>query len=166
MTEVTRDPVHRARYAFRPDGDDLVVDCWIESGGGLPEHKHPRQEERWSVVEGRIRLKLDGVERTIGPEDGEQVVAAGTRHALTSAGEGEAHLRCVAIPARDLQAFLEDSAEAARKGMFMRGGIPRSLRGARWAAAFLARHREDVVMSFPPSFVQSALIALLGPRRD
>jgi hypothetical protein len=44
----------------------------------------------------------------------------------------------------------------------MRGGIPRSLRGARWAARFLKRHRDDVVMTFPPRFVQSVLIALLG----
>jgi hypothetical protein len=44
----------------------------------------------------------------------------------------------------------------------MRGGIPRSLRGARWAASFLKKHRDNVVMTFPPRFVQSAMIALLG----
>ena len=47
----------------------------------------------------------------------------------------------------------------------MRGGIPRSLRGARWAAGFLKQHRDDVVMTFPPRFVQSAMIALLGRSR-
>jgi quercetin dioxygenase-like cupin family protein len=166
VPEVTRDPVHRARYAFRPEGENLWVECWIEPGGGLPEHRHPRQEERWSVIEGRIKLKLGGVERTIGPEDGEQLVTPGTKHALASTGEGEAHLRCHVAPARELQAFLEDSAAAAREGLFLRGGIPRSLRGARWAANFLARHREDVVMSFPPQFVQSALIAVFSARRQ
>ena len=44
----------------------------------------------------------------------------------------------------------------------MRGGVPRNLRGARWAARFLERHRADVVMSFPPRPVQSAMVALLG----
>jgi mannose-6-phosphate isomerase-like protein (cupin superfamily) len=162
--ELTRDPVHRARYGFAPDGENLVVDAWIEPGGGLPEHLHPRQEERWSVVAGRIRITLDGVDRTIGPEDGVQVVAAGTRHALASVGDAEAHLRCHVLPARDLQAFLEESAAAAREGLFLRGGIPRSVRGARWAAGFLERHREDVVMTFPPAFVQNAMIALLARR--
>jgi quercetin dioxygenase-like cupin family protein len=162
--EPTRDPVHRARYAFTPDGENLVVDAWIEPGGGLPEHRHPRQEERWSVVEGRIRITLDRIERTIGPEDGVQVVAAGMRHALASVGDADAHLRCEVLPARELQAFLEESAAAAREGLFMRGGIPRSLRGARWAAGFLKRHREDVVMTFPPAFVQSAMISLLARR--
>lgn len=52
MTEPTRDPVHRARYAFEPDGDNLFVDAWIEPGGGLPAHLHPRQEEHWSVIDG------------------------------------------------------------------------------------------------------------------
>ncbi len=44
----------------------------------------------------------------------------------------------------------------------MRGGIPRSLRGARWAASFLKRNRADVVMSFPPPFVQRTMVALLA----
>lgn len=67
------------------------------------------------------------------------------------------------MASRSCSAILfEESADAARQGLFMRGGIPRSLRGARWAAAFLKRHREDVVLSFPPPFVQSAMIALLA----
>jgi mannose-6-phosphate isomerase-like protein (cupin superfamily) len=161
---MTRDPVNRVRYAFEPDGENLIVDAWIEPGGGLPEHLHPRQEEHWEVLDGRVRIKLDGRERTIGPEDGAQVVTAGMRHALASAQDSDAHLRCHVYPARDLQAFLEDSAAAAREGLFRRGGIPRSLRGARWAAGFLKRHRADVVMTFPPRFAQSAMIALLAPR--
>ena len=162
MTDQTRDPVHRARYAFHPDGENLVVETWLEPGGKLPPHLHPHQEERWSVVEGEVRFQLGNDKRVIGPQDGEMLVRPGTKHGLESVSDAEAHLRCLAIPARDLQAFLEDSAAAAREGLFMRGGIPRNLRGARWAAAFLKRHRDDVVMSFPPRFVRSAMIALLG----
>ena len=162
MPDVIRDPVHRVRYAFAPRGEDVVVDCWLEPGGRLPEHRHPRQEEVWSVVDGAVRLSVDGRTRTIGPADGPQRVPPGTRHALASAGTGEAHLRCVAHPALGLQDFLTESAAAAREGLFWRGGIPRSRRGARWAARFLARHREDVVMSFPPQAVQRALVALAG----
>jgi quercetin dioxygenase-like cupin family protein len=162
MSEPTRDPVHRARYAFEPDGDNLFVDAWIEPGGGLPAHLHPRQEERWSVIDGEVRFQLGSTKRVIGPKDGETIVPPGTKHAIASVSDREAHLRCHVIPARNLRAFLEDSAEAARQGLFIRGGIPRSLRGARWAAAFLKQHREDVVMSFPPHFAQSAMIALLA----
>ena len=162
MPAPVHDPVHRARYSFEPDGENLAVDCWIEPGGGLPEHLHPRQEERWSVKEGRVRFGLGTSKRVIGPADGEMVVAPGTKHSLASVSGEEAHLRCYVVPARDLQPFLEESAAAAREGLFMRGGVPRNLRGARCAARFLKRHREDVVMSFPPRPVQSAMIALLG----
>jgi mannose-6-phosphate isomerase-like protein (cupin superfamily) len=165
MPAPVHDPVHRASYAFEPDGENLFVDAWLEPGGGLPPHLHPHQEERWSVVEGRARIRVGREKREIGPEDGVVVVPAGTTHGLDSVGE-RARLRCHVIPALDLEEFLVDSAAAARKGLFMRGGIPRNLRGARWAAGFLKRHRETVVMTFPPRFVQSAMIALFAPSED
>jgi quercetin dioxygenase-like cupin family protein len=162
MNGQTHDPVHGARYSFQPDGDNLIVDTWLEPGGGLPPHFHPHQEEHWSVVEGEVRFQLGSDKRVLRPEDGSVVVRAGTKHGLTSSTDREAHLRCHVIPARGLQSFLEESAAAAREGLFMRGGIPKSLRGARWAARFLKQYRDDVVVTFPPRFVQSAMIALLG----
>lgn len=166
MATPTRDPVHRASYSFQPDGENLIVDCWLEPGGGLPEHLHPRQEERWSVVDGEVRFGLGPDKRVIGPGDGEMVVRPGTKHSLEAISDEEVHLRCHVIPARDLQSFLEDSAAAAREGLFMRGGIPRNLRGVRWAANFLRRHRADVVMSSPPQFVVSAMISLFGRSKE
>jgi mannose-6-phosphate isomerase-like protein (cupin superfamily) len=162
MTDPVHDPVHRARHSFRPDGANMIVDTWIEPGGGLPAHMHPRQEERWSVIEGEIRLQLGSEKRVIGPDDGEVLVPPNTKHALASCSDREAHLRCYVTPAMNLQGFLEESATAAQEGLFMKGGIPRSLRGMRWAAGFLARYRDDVVMAFPPQPVQRAMIALVG----
>lgn len=162
MSDRTYDPVHRARYSFEADGANLVVDTWLGPGGGLPEHLHPNQEERWSVLDGEVRFQLGATKRVIGPEDGEMIVPPWTKHSIASVTDREAHLRCLALPALGLQAFLEDSAAAAREGLFMRGGIPRSLRGARWAASFLKRHREDVVVSFPPPIVQRAMFATLA----
>ena len=162
MTATTHDPVHRARYSFETHGEKLFVDTSIDPGGGLPTHHHPNQEEVWSVLDGEVRFQLGDTKRVIGPQDGEILVAPGTKHSIESVMDRDAHLRCHVRPGRQLQAFLEDSAEAAREGLFMRGGIPRSLRGARWAASFLKQHRDDVVMTFPPRPVQSAMIALLG----
>ena len=156
------DPVHKVRYAFEPKGADLIVDCWIEPGGGLPEHLHPRQEERWSAVEGEVALKLDGETRPLRPADGEALVRPGVKHALENRGDSEVHLRCYVTPALGLETFLTESASAARDGLIMRGGIPRGLKGARWAARFLATYEDDVVMTFPPRFVQRTLIATLG----
>ena len=162
MSEPVRDPVHQVRYAFEPQGDDLVVHCWLEPGGVLPAHLHPRQTERWSVVEGKVRFELGADTRVIGAEDGEMLVSPGTRHGLASAGDREARLRCLVEPALDLQAFLEESAAGARDGMFLRPGIPRGLGGARWAARFLKKHRGETVFLSPPPVVQRVLIALLA----
>jgi mannose-6-phosphate isomerase-like protein (cupin superfamily) len=162
VTEVIRDPVSRVRLAFAPRGEDLVVDVWLEPGGGLPAHLHPRQTERWSVVEGQARFLLGHEERVIGPADGEMVVGPNTRHALASAGETEAHLRCIAEPALRLQEFLEESSAAAREGLFTKRGLPRGLRGARWAASFLKKYSDETVFLSPPPIVQKALVALLA----
>jgi quercetin dioxygenase-like cupin family protein len=162
MTEQVHDPVSRVRYAFEPQGEDLVVYTWLEPGGGLPAHYHPRQEERWSVLEGRVRFQLGDEKRVIGPEDGEMVVTPGTKHGLWSVEDREARLHALVSPALHLQAFIEESAAAAREGLFTARGLPRGLRGARWAAAFLKRYREETVLLSPPPIVQRPLIALLA----
>lgn len=162
MSEPTRDPVHRASYLFHPEGEDMVVETWLEPGGGLPAHMHPRQEERWSVVEGEVRFQLGNDKRVLRAVDGEVLVTPGTMHALSAISDTDAHLRCHVSPALGLEDFLTDSAAAAREGLFMKGGIPRSVRGARWAAKFLDTHSADVVMAFPPQFMQRAMIAVFG----
>ncbi len=156
------DPVHRARYRFEPDGENVIVDCWIEPGGVLPEHLHPRQEERWSVVEGQVRFGLGSTKRVIGPADGEMVVRAGDQ---TLARQRERRGSAPALP-RDSRARPPALPRGERRGGTRRTvharRAPRSLKGARWAARFLKRYRADVVMSFPPRPVQSAMVALLG----
>jgi len=162
MSEPIRDPVSRVRMSFVPEGENLIVSLWLEPGGGLPAHFHPRQEERWSVLEGTVRFRLGDDERVIGRDDGEIPVQPGTVHGLASASDQEAKLRCLVIPALRLQSFLEESAAAGREGLFTPKGRPRGLRGARWAAGFLKRYRDETVFVSPPQFVQRTLIALLA----
>ncbi len=162
MSEPIRDPVSRVRYTFEPEGENLIVRVWLEPGGGLPAHYHPRQEERWSVVEGRARFQLGSEKRVIGPEDGELVVRPGTTHGLASASDQEARLRTLVLPALRLQDFLTESAAAAQQGLFTSRGLPRGLRGARWAARFLKKYRDETVFTSPPQVVQRALFALFA----
>lgn len=161
-SEPVHDPVHRARHAFTPDGENLIVDSWLEPGGVLPPHFHPHQDEHWSVVEGEVEVLVGRTKRVLGPDDGEVPVPPGTRHALRNRGDRTVHARCRVVPAGAVEPFLTESAAAAQNGLFMRGGIPRGLRGARWGAHFLKRYREETVMVFPPRFLQSALIALFA----
>lgn len=165
-SEPVYDPVHGARHAFTPDGDNLIVDTWLEPGGVLPPHVHPRQDEFWSVVDGEVEVLVGRHKRLMRASDGEAAVPPGTKHALRNRSDRTVHARCRVIPAGDLEAFLTDSAAAAQEGLFMRGGIPSGLRGARWGARFLKRHRDETVMTFPPRFVQAGLIALFARSDD
>jgi quercetin dioxygenase-like cupin family protein len=163
MTLTTvHDPVSRVRMAFEPAGDDLVVHCWLQPGGGLPAHFHPRQTEIWSAVEGRARFLVGDEWREVGPEDGDVVVAPGVVHGVAAVEDREVRLHTLVQPALNLQAFLEESAAAAQRGLFTPKGRPRGLRGARWAARFLKRYRDETVFVSPPQPVQRLLIALLA----
>lgn len=157
-----RDPINRLRYACEPQGDDLVVHVWIEPGGRIPPHAHPRQVERWWVVAGRVRFRLGDTTHVVGPEDGETVVGADVKHALAGEIGEEAQLRCHVSPALYRRSLLEESAAAARNGLFTRTGLPRGMKGARWAARFLERHREETVFFWPPPIVQRLVVRLFG----
>lgn len=162
MSEQVYDPVSGVRMEFEPDGDDLIVDLWLEPGGALPAHYHPKQEERWSVVEGVAGVRSGDEELVVRPEDGEIVVHHNGLHGITSVSDEVAHLRCRVIPALRIQRFLEESAAAAQEGMFTQRGLPRGLNGARWAASFVKRYRDETVFVSPPQFVRNLHVALLA----
>jgi hypothetical protein len=84
------------------------------------------------------------------------------RHSLENVGDETIHARCLVMPALHLEEFLTDSSAAARAGLIMKGGIPKGLKGARWGAQFIKRHRGETVITFPPPFMQSAMIALFA----
>jgi hypothetical protein len=90
-------------------------------------------------------------------------VAPNTAHALANVSDRDAHLRCLIVPALRLQSFLEESAAVANERLFTARGRPHGLRGARWAARFLERCRDETVFVSPPPLVQRALIVLLAP---
>jgi quercetin dioxygenase-like cupin family protein len=147
MVRLIEDPVMKQRLGFQSseDGEAVLVDMWIEPGGGVPPHVHPSMEERFEVVSGRIGF-LAGREWLIAGPGETVVVPAGMRHAYRNAGDEPAHGRCRATPPQTLQEFLEDAAAMARAGRINRHGLPTSFAGA-WQALRLAiRHRKMVVM--------------------
>src|SRR3712207_2853899 len=89
-------PVTGLRTVFRKtaqetSGELLQVD-WIGEPGWTtgPDHVHPRQEERFEVLSGKLGLRVEGVERVHGT--GDVIVApAGAPHAAWNAGDDEVH---------------------------------------------------------------------------
>ena len=160
--DTIHDPIHRASYAFRREGANLWVTTWLEDGGHLPEHFHTTLEERWEVLEGTARVKLDGTWRDVTAADGPVLVGRGVRHELRNASGAVAHLQCQVMPAGALEEFLIESARGAREGLYNRHGLPTSRRGAAWIADLALRHRDETVMCSPPPAVQRVVLPLLA----
>jgi quercetin dioxygenase-like cupin family protein len=156
------DPVHRASYSFRREGESLWVYTRLGDGGHLPEHFHPSLEERWEALEGTVRVKLDGSWQDLAPADGPVVVARKVRHELENSSGATASLRAEVIPAGRLQEFLTETARAAREGLYNSRNLPTSFRGAVWGADLAQRFRDETVMCSPPPSIQRLVFPLLG----
>lgn len=168
MPETVHDPNRRSRYSFRREGENLVVDLWVQPGGDVPDHFHPAQDEHWSLIDGSARFVVGG--RTTHAVGGDELhVPAGVRHRFKVTGEREAHLRAEVRPAGELQQFLEEAAEASRQRLYTRRGLPRSPRGAIRMAELVERYRDCTVLCSPPRLVQKLtlkpLLRLRSPSR-
>jgi quercetin dioxygenase-like cupin family protein len=156
------DPIHLVSYAFRRDGSNLWVYTWLEAGGHLPEHFHPTLEERWQSVDGTARVKLDGDWRDLTPADGPVPVMPNVRHELKNESGRQVRLRTEVVPAGRLEEFLTETARAAREGLYNERNMPRSFRGAVWAAEIMQRFRDETVMCSPPPALQRIVGPLLA----
>lgn len=159
MPDPVYDPNRRQHYGFSRAGEDLVVEIRVAPGGDGPLHFHPSVEERWTVIEGRVRFRA-GRKRVV-PEPGtELVIAPRVRHSFKNVGEDEARIRAVVSSASEVQPFLEDAAALARAGYYTRRGLVSSPKGALEMAAFVERYRHVAVILWPPRPVQFLLVAL------
>jgi quercetin dioxygenase-like cupin family protein len=147
MASLIEDPVLKQRLGFRPseDGAAVLVEMWVEPGGGVPPHLHPSMEERFEVISGELSL-LAGRQWHTATAGETVVVPAGTRHAYRNNGTEVAHGICHASPPQSLQAFLEEAAAMARDGKLTRHGLPKSPGALVQVLRLALRHRKMVVM--------------------
>ena len=164
---LVEDPVFQIRSSFRREGESLVVDTWIDPGGGVTPHVHPAMEERFETVEGTAQF-LAGRRWQDTPAGQGVLVPPGTRHAFRNRSGEVAHIRCHATPPSTLQEFLTEAAAMSRAGRINRYALPTSPGALLEIAAMAERHRDMVVMSSPPRPVQKLLLpplARLGVKR-
>ena len=121
-----------------------------------PTHYHPRQEERFEVLSGRLNVLVDGQERTL--EEGEVlIVPPGVTHEMWAAEAGT-RVNWQTRPALKTEAFFEAVWGLAKSGKVNDAGVPNLLRGA-----LIAREYEDEFrLASPPWAVQRALFGLLA----
>jgi mannose-6-phosphate isomerase-like protein (cupin superfamily) len=162
--DVIENPVTGERIVFHKssretNGEAVVFETFVQPDGFVAAaHVHPKQEERFEVVSGRLGLKMGGDEIVAGPGEG-VTISAGTPHRFWNAGEDEVRFRCEVRPALQFEQLLETMFALAADGKTNKKGMPSPLR-----LAVIARAHFDVVrLPFPPALVQRVGLALGAP---
>ena len=106
-------------------GGVLAWELRLAPGGRVPaSHAHPGQEERFTVVEGRMRFRVGWRRLMAGP--GETVlVPPGTVHHFANAGPGPARVQVATVPALSMAGLLETAAALARDQHAAGRALPR-----------------------------------------
>jgi quercetin dioxygenase-like cupin family protein len=87
------------------------------------EHIHQRQEERFEVVEGLLRVRCRGESAVHGPGD-VVVIPAGSPHAWAPEGRSGARVRLTFTPGADIEKFFDEFFRLAREGRTNGKGMP------------------------------------------
>ena len=103
--DTIENPVTGERVVFHKtsadtNGEAVVIECFVKPHGFVAAaHVHPKQEERFQVLQGTVGFRTPLGEHIAGP--GERVtVPAGTPHKFWNAGDNEAHFVCEVRPVR------------------------------------------------------------------
>ena len=123
-------PVSGENLTFRQtaadtDGDLLAFDLELTPDGHVPGlHVHGKQEERFEVVEGRMKFKL-GLKTIIAEAGDVVVVPAGKAHKFENAGDEVAKARVEVRPALRMEDLLETTVQLAKEGRTNAKGMPK-----------------------------------------
>jgi uncharacterized protein YndB with AHSA1/START domain/mannose-6-phosphate isomerase-like protein (cupin superfamily) len=143
--------------AQETEGELLEIDVIGRTRGFINQaHVHTGQVERHEVLEGTLRLVIDGAEHLLAPGQSMDV-PPGTPHRQLPGGEGEGRVRIQIRPAGQTEAFLERLAAMSAAGQFNRLGFPRPVAGAQLVRDFGAEGHA----AHPPLAVQMALAGLV-----
>jgi mannose-6-phosphate isomerase-like protein (cupin superfamily)/uncharacterized protein YndB with AHSA1/START domain len=152
--------VELRRTAADTDGELIEFDVVGRARGLIAaEHVHTGQSEHYEVIEGTMRLVIDGREHLLGPGD-EMETPAGVDHRQLPGDDGEGRVRVTLRPAGRTEEFLRRLTTMR----FNRFGFPRPVDGATFVRDFAAEGHA----SRPSLRVQQALsrIVLAAASRE
>jgi quercetin dioxygenase-like cupin family protein len=148
------------RTAEQTGGALLECDLFVQPGGFVPLHAHPRQEERFEARRGSLRFRLGRARMTVAA--GETVVVPPrTAHWFRNESDEEAHFRVQVRPAWRTENVLL-LIGLARDGLIRmrRDGYPTPLLQA---AVLGTQPLDEVCLPWLPLAVQKALFVALAP---
>ena len=120
-------------------------------------HVHPAQEERFEIVSGTMKFRMNGKKIVAGP--GETVVVpAGARHKFANGGDEAVQVRVTSARRMKMEDLLENTIALAKEGKTNRKGMPKPVH----LALFVREYENEVRAPFPPPAVVKALMAPLA----
>ena len=140
-------------------GTELVLEFAMRPGGFVAgAHVHPNQEERFDILAGTVRFRVDGQERDAGPGQ-TVVVPAGVPHEWWNPGAAPARLIIRFAPALRTDAFFEAFFGLAQDGKT----DPKTGRAGllQWAV-LVWEFRREIRPAAPPAAVQAVLLPVLA----
>ena len=122
-----------------------------------PPHFHPRQRERFEILEGVMQATIGGERRAL--RAGETLeVGPGTVHTMWNDGPGTARMRWVTEPALRTEEFFRSVFALASGGRANASGTPSKLD----LAVLMRRHRDEIRLARPAPAVQGVLFGALA----
>lgn len=134
------------------DGDALVWELLLAPGGRVPaSHAHPAQEERFTVIQGRMRFRI-GWQRLLAEPGDTVVVAPGRSHHFANPGPAPARVEVRTSPALGMAGLLETAAALAREQHASGRRLPRLAD----MALFMRDFEAEVAAPVAPAVVRRA----------
>lgn len=147
------------RSAEETGGELLEMEAGYPAGSSRPPaHLHPRQEERFTILEGGMRAVVGGVQRDLAVGDS-LTLPAGTLHAMWNPGPGSARVSWQVRPALRTQQFFATVFALAARGQVHADGVP----GLLDLALLMPYFRPEIQAHRPPAWVQRAVFGVLAP---
>jgi mannose-6-phosphate isomerase-like protein (cupin superfamily) len=162
--QVIRNPVTGETVTFlvtASDSGGSLLELEMEAdprAAGATTHVHPRITERYEMLEGRLRVTLEGVETVVAAGQ-RLVIPPRTAHSFRNADDAPARVRVRFEPAGRFEEFMETIYALAAEGKTNARSRPRLLQ----AALIGQRHLDDIALARPPVLVQRLLYTLLAP---
>jgi quercetin dioxygenase-like cupin family protein/uncharacterized protein YndB with AHSA1/START domain len=145
------------RTAAETDGELVEFDVVGRARGFIAQaHIHAAQAERHEVIEGTMRLVVDGREHVLRPGQAMEV-PAGVSHRQLPGEHAAGRVRVRLRPAGRTEQFLERLGQLCARGAFNRWGYPRPLA----SAALVRDFADEGRAAGPPLALQRALAAAL-----
>jgi quercetin dioxygenase-like cupin family protein len=147
------------RTASQTRGRVLEVEIAYPPFGDAPaEHLHPEQEATLEILDGSVRVRLDGRQVDVSAGD-VLVIAAGAHHSAWNAGSTHARGVWLTYPALNTEALLETLWALGHAQRTDRRGAP----GVLYTALLLREHRRELRLVQPSPVVQRLLVGILAP---